>query len=364
MSSSILEHIKSKAIIRALIRGTVGDYVVSFYNGKWKCSCPHHFYRKVECKHIRKVKEMFSLEDILSGKIVTKYESSLKCLEEMIGDKLYTSDGLIAIFSQPEVGKTLTAIQESAWMMTKGYNVLFIGTEGNEASMMGKWLPKFKERFGDFKGTLYLERRKTLESLFEFLGFKIFLDYKGKVKEKKGGKKEFSGKTEFRVVERIPSRLEEIVKNKKINFIVLDSITAPMKGRFYGSQQDNPAKAGAMALILSELIRMQDEYDCAVLITVHESFNPANPYEGIGRATGGINLYHFCKRIFYIDRRDATAEKNYRRIWVIRSEDIVAGSRATAVKINDLGIHCLPEKEVQERFTKGELEKMRRLREE
>jgi RecA/RadA recombinase len=344
-----------------VVKGSVADYVVSYYNNVWKCTCPHHFYRKAECKHIRLVKNMYSLEDILSGKVIKKYSSSVIGLEKLIEDQLYTSDGIVAVFSQPEVGKTLFCLQESAFFVSKGLNVLFIGTEGNEISMIAKWFPKFRNRFGAPKGIFLLERRKTLEDLFEFFGFKVFLAYKGKIQKKKSGKEEATGKTEFRVIEKLQSKLEEVVKEKKINLIIVDSLTAPIKSKFYGSQQDNPAKAGALALLLTELLQIQEKYGCAIIVTAHESYNPANPYDTQSRAAGGINFYHFCKRIFYVDRRTARAEKNYRRIWVVRCEDIVPASRATAIKIDDLGIHSLSTEQAKKRFTQDELSKVEKV---
>lgn len=32
-----------------------GSYTVSEVDGVWSCTCPHHTYRRVECKHIRQV---------------------------------------------------------------------------------------------------------------------------------------------------------------------------------------------------------------------------------------------------------------------------------------------------------------------
>jgi RecA/RadA recombinase len=301
---------------------------------------------------------MYSLDDILSGKALKKYSTSLINLEKMIGDQLYISDGIVAIFSQPAVGKTLFCLQESAFFISRGLNVLFIGTEGNEISMIAKWFPKLRDRFGAPKGVFLLEQKKTLEDLFEFFGFKVYLSYKGKVTKKKSGKEEATGKTEFRVIEKIESKLEEVIKDKKINLIIIDSLTAPIKSKFYGSQQDNPAKAGALALLLTELLHLQGKYKFAVIVTAHESFNPANPYDTQTRAAGGINFYHFCKRIFYVDRRRARVEKNYRRIWVVRCEDIDPASRAVAIKIDDLGIHSLSKEQAEKRFTQDELNRL------
>jgi len=33
------------------------EYRVDYDKHEWRCSCPHHMYRKVSCKHITKAQE-------------------------------------------------------------------------------------------------------------------------------------------------------------------------------------------------------------------------------------------------------------------------------------------------------------------
>jgi transposase-like protein len=40
-----------------------GDYHVIHHNSEWRCECPDHYYRKVECKHIHAVKFWLALKD-------------------------------------------------------------------------------------------------------------------------------------------------------------------------------------------------------------------------------------------------------------------------------------------------------------
>lgn len=40
------------------VKGSKGDiYTVTDTGTEWTCTCPHHTHRKVECKHIKEVKE-------------------------------------------------------------------------------------------------------------------------------------------------------------------------------------------------------------------------------------------------------------------------------------------------------------------
>lgn len=42
--------------VEVLSSSGAGSYIVSEQGGVWSCTCPHHTYRRAECKHIRQVR--------------------------------------------------------------------------------------------------------------------------------------------------------------------------------------------------------------------------------------------------------------------------------------------------------------------
>ena len=50
-----------------------GVYLVSLIDGEWRCECPDHIYRLVECKHIHAVKFWLALKD----QIVSEVEETI-----------------------------------------------------------------------------------------------------------------------------------------------------------------------------------------------------------------------------------------------------------------------------------------------
>jgi len=47
------------------VRSSKGDkdYIVTEHDGVWHCSCPHHSFRGVRCKHIARVQEEVEYTD-------------------------------------------------------------------------------------------------------------------------------------------------------------------------------------------------------------------------------------------------------------------------------------------------------------
>lgn len=190
------------------------------------------------------------LEDILNDKSSSKhFASNLKSANRLVDDDLYNSDEIVAIYGKPNSGKSLFALQDVAKLSAEGYNILYIDTEGSIVPMMKKWMPIFEKRFGKRKGKVLVHKLKNIQStydskgntkdmgLMEFLGYHVNIDYKSKHKTKK-----VKGKLEFNVVENIDNpQLEEMIKKHKIDLVILDSMSAPLK-IFTKCQQNYPAR--------------------------------------------------------------------------------------------------------------------------
>lgn len=217
------------------------------------------------------------LEDILSNEGSSKhFSSNLKCANRLVDDDLYNSDEIVAIYGKPNSGKSLFALQDVAKLSAEGYNILYIDTEGSIVPMMRKWMPVFEKRFGKRKGKILVEKIKQLPSkydskgnstevgLMEYMGYHINIEYKSKHKTKK-----VKGKLEFNVVENIDNpEMEEVIKKNKIDLVILDSMTAPLK-IFTKSQQNYPARDDASTFMLRKLLEYQEKYEVGVLLIAH-----------------------------------------------------------------------------------------------
>ncbi len=200
--------------------------------------------------------EEISLDEIISGKNTKWFKSSLDALNKLFGGEAYNSDEIFAIYGKPKAGKSLLCVQEAYWFMTKGLNVLYIDTEGSSTEFIRKWVPVFEARFGERKGNFWLTRTSSLGEFMEYLGYKVSVDRK-------------KGKMEFRVDEILKNpKIENTIKEKKIDVMFVDSVSAPMR-MFTTAQQDQPAKADAMAQVFMKLMELMEKYSVGVAMTSH-----------------------------------------------------------------------------------------------
>lgn len=331
-------------LIYASYDGTTGTHVVERWDGSEPyCTCIGFATRKC-CKHVKEIfgVDEIKVDDIIKGSDeVKRIPSSLDALNDLFGGEAYNSDEMFAVYGKPKIGKSLLMLQESAYFSSIGYNVLYIDTEGSANEFVRKWIPIFRERFGKGDGNIWIKRTKSLEELMKYIGYNV------KVNRQKS-------KMEFRVEEYIEnSEIDNTIKKNKIDVVILDSITAPIR-IFTASQQDHPSKSDALAHIFIALQRIMENYGVVVIVINQASWNPANPYEVGAEMRGGVVVQYNCKRVIYIDRREAKDVKNYRRFWIVRAEDIPDWSRATVAKINDLGYNDVSDDELEKVFTQSE----------
>jgi len=314
-----------------VIEGSVCDYVLDV--DEKLCTCPARLFKGIECKHLKGVGEMpVELEKI--EKSVRRMPSFSDGVNSLFGGSFFSSDAVVGIHGLPHEGKSLWMIHEAFSLSSKGYNVLYIDTEGNVGEMILAWKEKLQKRF-PLKGQIYFESRRSLESLCDFLGYKVAVVFHSAG----GGEKKEKGKMEFRIIESAKeSDLEKFVAEKKIDAIILDSFSAPIRNAFPDEQCNFPSRASAMALIFGKLITVQEKYGCAVAVTAHSTLNPANPYQSVAEMRGGIVAHHYVKRLIYIDSRAAKKYANYRRLWLFRCEDKPKLGGVAAVEIRDDGI--------------------------
>jgi len=263
------------------------------------------------------------------------WASSVKSLNDMMNGYAYTSDEIVALYGMSNTGKTLFALQEAFYLASKGEVVLFIDTEGGIRSFAQGWAPTFIKRFGDIKGDIFFEHRATIESLFEYFGDRVQIVFKS-------AKKDSKGKVEMRLIESIDSALLKTIEDNNISFLVVDSISAPIRAAVPASQENYPTRSDLTARLFSWLVRAQEQHDIGVLVLNHASINPANPYAGsYASIRGGTVVKHYSKRIIYLDRREARAFKSIRRFWLVRMENKPDWSDVALAEITDEGYKSL-----------------------
>ena len=345
--------LKRHKLIDWVVDGKTGRYVTSFIAGDgWVCSCPWYVFKQKMCSHIKQVLgELMSydLNDILKDTTIGQtFDSSLTELNKLFDSPTYNTNEIVAIYGKPGTGKTLLSAQESIFLTCNSKNVLFIDTEGSLIPMLRQWVPKFEKRFGKRTGAMIIENKKTIETLMEYLGYNIVLTYEMKDKKKQ------KGKLEFKVLESVKPKIEDDINKYDIDFVVLDSVTSPLRSFTY-EQQSFPARATATAFILRELVRLQEDHNLGVLVTAHASFNPQNPYETKADMTGGIMTKHYTKRQIYLDRRESKDARDYRRFWLVRGENAPQWTKAGLAKIDNTGYNDSKQEDYTVAFTGTEL---------
>ena len=359
----VLENI---GIIYEDIEGS-NKYLVSIdlNNNIAVCTCPAFLFNRKECKHIRKVKEEINMA-VKRGsrkgkKDDTRYfPSSIEGINELFIGGGYSSKLITGIFGLPEIGKSLFCIQEAYYLISKGYKVLFIDTEGSLESQLDTWEPIFMERFGIDDNTvnenlLIEDRYRKLENIMTYLG------YKSKVKMK--GSKVVIDCDELRDErKKYNYEFEKDVEKNKIDFIIFDGLSNPIRLAFPSDIQNNPAKSFAEGKIIEKLSEMQDRYKIGCLMTLQASFNPANPYNNDVHLRGGLSVRYNVKRILSITKREKRGLEDIRQVWMVRGETGKPMSNMKFMKYTDLGILDLDaEKEglqVEDLLTKSQLKSL------
>lgn len=357
-----LKEMPYHGVVGAVIKGSHGTYYTSYdyWRDEAVCTCiGFRVYKR--CKHVRYLKEYvdrrwnsLAISIGETESVFREFQSSLNALNELFGSMPYSSGELFGYYSMPNTGKSLLMIQEAVYLLSKGYTVLYIDTEGSGEKMIRKWAPIFAKRFKTNLKNLYFESRRTLESLCYYLGFEVKFITKQvdeeelnpvvvdeennenkKGKKKKRKKKEKAGKIEVIYRPLDISLVEQDIQKYKIDFVILDSLSNPIRAAFPTGQQNNPEKSFVEGRILQKLIELQEKYRVGVVVIMHASFNPASPYDTRIGYRGGLSVSHNLKRVVYIAKKGGY--EDYRKFWLVRSEDAKPWSKFVVAKITDMG---------------------------
>lgn len=301
------------------------------------CTCLSFIFRR-RCKHMD-VKKIIKDKKVAG---IRYFKSNLEAMNDLFSGEPYNSDQIFAIYAESETGKTLFLMQEAYYLTTQGYNVMWLDTEGGFIEFLNDWYEVMESRFGEQQGMLDWQPVNGTKHLLEFFGYNVEMKTDGKVdlNIKKAEKLE-------------DTEIYKTMKKNKIDFIILDSITDPLRA-FMSKQQDYPAKADCAGLIFRTLKLLMTEFKCPVVTTNHASFNPANPFEVHAKLRGGSTVYYYSKKIVYIDKRAKKDLDMFRRFWLVRSANEKSWSRVTGGKVDDLGYNDITDDQLDDILTTKE----------
>lgn len=293
------------------------------------CSCAGYLFNR-KCWHVDTI-NMKSFDDrqVVDMPVVKidelllkhkEYKSSLEALNKLFNGMAYSTSEIFALYGLPNIGKTLLGTQEAFWFANQGVNVLYIDTEGSFITALKTWKDRFMKRFQK-KGEIYAVSYLNLEDLMRFLGYNIDINLRGNKVEVSSDL--IKGNSEF----------EEFIKNNNIGFVVLDSVSAPIRNKFPSAQQNFPARADITSMIYAGLLRAQ-AYGVVILTIHHATLNPANPYEIHAEVRGGIVVQYYSKRIVYMDMREKKGMEHIRRFWLVRSPNARSWSRVEFARVD------------------------------
>jgi archaellum biogenesis ATPase FlaH len=317
-------------------------------NGNGYCTCPSFYFRK-KCKHFEKIKKVgkmvLSWDNVEESKVVREFKSSLNVINDMFGGSAYTSDNIFGLFGLAGEGKSLLCIQEAFYLMSQGYRVLYIDTEGSLVSQLRKcWADVFMARFNlskndlnerffiqNFREKEFADKEEKIEKVLYYFGDNTEIEKKGNKIELKWIEKKGRKPKDNR------SLIEKDVDKYNIDFIILDSITNPIRIAISSSPQNYPAKSDIEARILGHLLELQVEYNVGMLVTLQASYNPTNPYDNEVSMRGGLSAAYNIKRRISLIRRNKNGLENYRIFFFERGETGSSKSTVGFAKIDDFG---------------------------
>lgn len=322
-------------------------------------------------------------------------------LDELLGGGLRPRV-LTQFFGVRSSGKSLLALQAAVSAAKMGLDTVVIDTEqGFIDGLAGYWLDKLSKRFGvevrlvkgeivregcgKKKRTDVIKLKERLFSTLNELGYKVTqhqLDamasivtdcVKLRVPET-GGRRVIvfetpslldvmylhglrvelgvseGGRVEIRnkpgsVFSPEGTRLGEVLSSLNTGLIVYDSLSAPLKSLFVGTQ-DLPARSSSIALLVGAIQRIASRFDVSVLAINHATLHPHA--QGYKLPYGGLIMGYDFKFIFHIDSNVKQARHRAinpelgdhanRAIWVYRHPTIGEYGVAVLARLGDRGL--------------------------
>ena len=314
--------------------------------------------------------------------------------------------GLIEIFGERAVGKSVLCLQAAFAAAAKGRNALIIDTElGYEKGLLPYWSKPFGERFGSriscrrvsVERRLEEGRRKRateavlkeaiknalaqhqmdasdgqLAQIISILspvarltadkaenavylleepglaGLMGLHGIDGEVSVSEGGRVELRLRPGG-VREPENSPVGGFVRDNDIGLLIYDSISAPAKSTFTGTQ-DLPARSSSFAFLLGQAQKMSSRFGLPVLAINHISVHPHNP--AWTHPYGGLIVGYDFKHVFHLEREPSASkleeypisnrdgmEKHNRLLWSYRHPRVDQYGQAALLYLDEHGFH-------------------------
>jgi predicted ATP-dependent serine protease len=216
----------------------------------------------------------------------------------------FPSGCISAVFSLYDTGKTFLMTQTACHLWKeKKEPTLYIDTEGYfwQEDVRKRLWSYFQKRwnFTD-EPQIHYEFPHTLYDLFKLVGkgLKLITDEK----------KQMVTPHIWNITEFNASPLYELVEDKGFKLLILDSLTLPVKEEIQTPPRQNfPCRAAVEAAIAGRLNPIARDFNIPVVITMHGSKDPTNPYD-TGKPAGSSSLRYYVKHILQL-RGDPKKEK-------------------------------------------------------
>jgi len=225
------------------------------------------------------------MKDIFKTVEKTKDKKSISTGCQTIDDLFFGGIPLGAVsgfVAEPDTGKSFLAIQTAVLNATKGGKTLIINTENMSYE---HWFKVFADRFNFPFEELSIEVASVLDlkDILRLFGIKAKMSL-----SKKG----------LRLEPRLEIEDEYLIKEKltndsKINFIIIDSMSMPIKSYIEQKVENYPSRATIENIFFGRLEEVAKNFNCAILLTHHiTGVDPFKPWKKDEPYGGPIIRYH------------------------------------------------------------------------
>jgi len=338
-------------------------------NGEYNCGCAGmQFHKGKLCSHVTALLEkagesstpfikailnntVFKQEEsqskatqpaITTVQYVFRYlQTSLKGFNELVGGLPIGSP--MSIYGPHQAGKTIL-LSQLGYDVTRqlGGNMLIVDDEGSGFSYMA-WKDIFDKRFNVSTNLVFARISQVEKGAYKLETYPkqmpsghcmIIADVRGIEKilalhgrhcrlEIKGDKLALTPVEDGWVSDIRNTPMYKLCKEFNVKYLAYDSVTTPMLE--FGSERQNfPVRANAASLWLIQVEKIAEELGLVVTASLHETFDPANPYSR-PQHTGGRAVGYTFKFVTYMShvpsKRTPHTEsrpETVRELWIER----------------------------------------------
>ena len=204
-----------------------------------------------------------------------------------------------AVTSEPNIGKTKLSLQLAlANVASTGKKSMIIDTEGEDRDDIMEILKRFGKRYNlsedEIKKKITIVncqgdiQEPSLIKLMKLFGYKLKLEL-----SEKGGKYSVS-------FQNVKPEIDQY-KPSDYSFIVIDSLSSPLKETIGTETQNLPARASIVQRLFGKLYQYAKTHNICFVVNHHTSRNPITPFgRDFGKVFGGDPVLYNSKYILQI----------------------------------------------------------------